>query len=171
MQYSVRKEEGSGTNWDLWSSVYPLNCIFHPHCFILLVQMDWFLVFPNSRLPRLGKLLGLDPNILPTLAILSPWAWTTCLHLLFSRLEPEPPAFNLLLRSCPNLIRSRNLTLTLSTVPFSPTVLYPLHWAMLTTCNKLNQAFDSHMLLKSYLFLTWPSFHLYISQNAFWPSI
>lgn len=94
VQCEERRRPGSGTDWDLWSSVYPLNCIFHPHCFILLVQVDWFLVFPNSRLPMLGKLLGLDPSILPhtcfslslsvdhlsSLTILSPWAWTTCLR-------------------------------------------------------------------------------------------
>lgn len=41
------------------------------------MKVGCFLVFPKGRLPGLGKLLGLEPNMLPN----------SC----YSLLEPEPP--------------------------------------------------------------------------------
>lgn len=95
--------------------------------------------------------------------------------MLFSFLEPKQPVLNPLLSSCPNLIEFRNLTMTLTSAPFLPTMPHPLHGAVLPISDELKQALSGHMLLNDLSYLPFVYFLdcfmvIYIMNSVWWQS-
>lgn len=109
--------------------------------------MGCFLVFPKGRLPGLGKLLGLEPNMLPN----------SC----YSLLEPEPP----ILKSFAKLLSQFDWIQN-----FVVDLFYLLCCIHCTGQSWSHTESSPWWLLKPFLFLIHPIFCLCTSQNALWSS-
>lgn len=83
------------------------------------MKVGCFLVFPKGRLPGLGKLLGLEPNMLPN----------SC----YSLLEPEPPILESFAKLLSQFDWIQNFVNGLKSCPFFTYSAALLHWAVLTT--------------------------------------